>query len=447
MTPMPHQIEGALFLAGTPRGYLADEPRVGKTGAAIMAADHAMCENVLVITTSSGRPVWRRAFADWSSWKRTAEIAQTGISKATNAAIVSWGNVTQPAMIAAMRARKWDAVIIDEAHFAKNFTAKRTQALFGVPLDGGRSIDNMTAIVGDQPYIWPLSGTPMPNSPHDLYAPLRALAPWRLEARDGMPDVTREHDFMHRYCVVKMKKLNAWKRIPVVIGGKNEAELRARLEGFFLRRTQKDVGIGEPLYDVLPLTISERMRRDFDADPHVKMILDAAESGDTRTLEMHLGPMRRITGAAKALSIVEAVKDEFECGLDKIVIAYWHTEVGAILKGGLEPYGVVGIDGATSASIRERAVERFRSDPGTRVFLGQIQAAGEAIDLSASAELLFAETSFIPKDMKQMSLRITNHTQTRQTRVRVAALAGSIDEALQQILMRKWTAIREVLPT
>jgi len=31
--------------------------------------------------------------------------------------------------------------------------------------------------------------------------------------------------------------------------------------------------------------------------------------------------------------------------------------------------------------------------------------------------------------------------------VRVAALEGSIDEALQEILTRKWVAIKGVLPT
>ena len=47
--------------------------------------------------------------------------------------------------------------------------------------------------------------------------------------------------------------------------------------------------------------------------------------------------------------------------------------------------------------------------------------------------------------MKQMSLRITNHTQKRQAVVKVCVLEGSIDEALQASLMRLWTAIREVL--
>ena len=58
---------------------------------------------------------------------------------------------------------------------------------------------------------------------------------------------------------------------------------------------------------------------------------------------------------------------------------------------------------------------------------------------------MVVETSFSPKDMAQAALRITNHTQTRQALVRVCVIEGSIDEALQAVLLRKWTAIRQVL--
>lgn len=445
MIPKPHQLVGASFLSDRARGYLADEPRVGKTGAAIMACDDVMASRILVITTSSGRAVWRRAFADWSPFPRVVELPKDSIGNKTDVAIVSWGSITQPNLRSSILRQKWDVIIPDEAHFAKNFEAKRTQTLFGTLVDGGVLLDNKTAIAQGQKFIWPLSGTPMPNSPFDLYPVLRALRPHCLEARDGMPDVTREQDFMNRYTKWRPKKLSAWNTIKVIMGGQNADELKHRIGDFMLRRTQKDVGIGEPIYDILPVIVSDRARRGFEADLNAKALLEAAEAGDTRTLEMHLGPMRRITGEIKAHAIVEAVKDEFDCGLDKIVIAYWHKDAGAIMRDGLAKFGVVGIDGSTPANIREQAEQRFLHDPSIRVFLGQIQAAGEAIDLSSSAELLFAETSFLPKDMKQMSLRITNHGQRRQTRVRVAALAGSIDEALQQILLRKWSAIREVM--
>jgi SWI/SNF-related matrix-associated actin-dependent regulator of chromatin subfamily A-like protein 1 len=159
---------------------------------------------------------------------------------------------------------------------------------------------------------------------------------------------------------------------------------------------------------------------------------------------MHLGTLRRVTGAIKAHEVVDAVKEEFDCGLEKIVLAYWHKEVGDILAAGLARFGVVRLDGSTSPKDREHAEARFRQKQN-RVFLGQIVAAGEAIDLSSANELWFVETSLTPKDMGQMALRITNIGQKRNCFVRVCCIEGSIDEALQATLMRLWASIRKVV--
>ena len=136
-------------------------------------------------------------------------------------------------------------------------------------------------------------------------------------------------------------------------------------------------------------------------------LLDAARYGLTEALQMELGPLRRHTGAVKAEAVIKAVKDEFDGGLDKIVLAYWHRDVGQILKKGLAGFGIAQIDGSTPANERGEAEQRFLNDAHTRVFLAQIQAAGEAIDLSSASELLFVETSLVPKDMAQMSRRIS----------------------------------------
>ncbi len=447
MTPFPTQLSGAAFLAANRYALLADEPRVGKTGTAIIAADYIMAADILVITTASGRGVWKRGFADWSVFERTVQIADGKAALTASVVIVGWPSLTNAKIVSQLLARRWSLIISDEDHFAKNFDAKRTQALYGQLLDGGAHLQNLTALYACADRVWPLTGTPLPHSPADMYPRLRALAPNRLLAdeRRGWPDVTKYNDFLHRYCIVKMKKLSQFNRIPVVIGGRNLPELRARLEGFILLRTQQDVGIRPPIYDTLPLIVSPAAIRRAEADMDKSAILTAAKAGDTKALEMHLGPLRRITGEIKAEAVVDAVKDEFACGLDKVVLAYWHKDVGKILLDGLAEFGVTGIDGSTPADARQKNVEAFSSDGGPRVFLAQIEAAGESIDLSAAAVLWFVETALSPKSMKQMSLRITNHTQVRQAIVKVCTLMGSIDEPLQAALMRLWTAIREVL--
>lgn len=449
-SPFPHQIEGASFLAARPVALLADEPRCGKTGAAIMAADFNLEEKILVITTASGRPVWKRAFRDWSPFNRDVQVIAKDTDHLKSAsAIVGWHGITNPKIRAMLLRRKWDRIISDEDHFAKSFEAARTRALYGEPQEGGSLLNTSTALIrAADERVWCLTGTPQPHSPGDWYPRLRALKPGCLRGQDGLPDVTKEESFLARYTIRRPKKISRWKSIMVVMGGQNLTELRDRFSGFMLKRTQQDVGIREPIYETLPLAVSPAIRREVEGTLEASQVLAAAEAGDTRALEMHLGPLRRLTGEIKARAVVEAVKDDFACGLDKIVLAYWHKDVGQILKEGLSTYGVVGVDGSSSPTVRDSAVARFQSDPSTRVFLGQIQAAGEAIDLSTScSNLLFVETSFQPAQMKQMSLRVTNFQQTRQVFVRVAVMEGSIDEALQSRLLLLWSAIREVIST
>lgn len=467
LSPLPTQISGAKFLAGRRAAMLSDAPRVGKTGAAIIAADLIVAQKICVITTASGRAVWQRGFADWSVFSRTTLIATPKTAPRLTAspageplvAIVGWPSVSDNKLRAALLAVEWDLLICDEDHYAKNFDAKRTQAVYGVPEGDGRLIQNMTSIAARARVVWPLTGTPYPHDLSDGYVRLRALAPALLAADPdrNWPDVTKRDDFLHRYCVVRMKKISNFNRIPVVIGGKNEDEFKARFGGFSLRRTQADVGIRSPSYGFMPLIVSDKVRRQIDAEfdvlvknggiggPRALSVLEAADAGETKALDLHLGPLRRITGEIKARAVVEALKDEFACGLDKIVLAYWHKEVGRILRDGLAEFGVVGIDGATPSAARAQAEIAFRDPKGPRVFCGQIDAAGEAIDLSAAAELWFVETVFSPKSMSQMSLRITNHSQARNAIVKVCTLEGSVDEAVQASLMRLWATIRKVM--
>lgn len=439
MIAKPTQLSGADFLVSRRTALLADAPRCGKTGTAIMAADMVGARRILVVTTASGRPVWRRGFADWSMIGHKTQILTGGDKLADDAevVIVGWPQMADPARIMALWKRQWDVLILDEAHYAKSFEAKRTVAAFD-PVGG-------LAFKADN--VWCLSGTPMPNSPFDLFPMLKALAPERLEADGDRPDVSDIDVFKRRYCKIKPKKIGFHRWIDVIIGGQNLEELAARLDGFYLRRTQQDVGITAPIYEIMPLMASPAAVKRAQAAERTNVdakVLAKIAAGDLDGLrDDHLGPVRRIWGELKVAPLVEAVKEEFEGGLDKVVIAAWHSDVIEALAAGLSEYGVVVVRGATNARHREEAVEKFNGK--FRVFIGNIQAAGEAIDLSAAAELIFAESSFVPKDMAQMSLRITNHEQTRQPRVRVATLEGSIDDAMQASLMRKWATINEVM--
>ena len=438
MIPMPTQISGAEFLAGRSTALLADEPRVGKTGAALLAVELLQIKNLLIVTTASGRAVWRRATREWIG--REAEVV--GVDKTPRSIkIVSWDQIRQAKVYAALIGVPFDAAILDEDHRAKNPDTKTAQAIYGRFNKHGDRVAK--GLATDIPRVWHLSGTPLPHDPGDTWCRLRSSAPDVLRAHDEFPNVITYEAFRQRYCVIRMKKISNFNSIPVVIGGRNLPELRARMSGWMLRRTQKDIGIRPSVQELMPLIVPPSQRREIVGDEAA--ILEAIENGTTKQLEMELGPLRRITGRLKAEAVVIAAKEWLgDNPGEKLVLAYYHREVGDVLAEGLSEFGVCRVDGATAPEERDYQQTLFISDPLRRPFLAQIEAAGEAIDLSAAAELWFVESTFSPKSMKQMSHRISNVNQTKPTFVRVCYIENSIDEAIQASLLRLWSAIKEV---
>jgi SNF2 family DNA or RNA helicase len=441
MIPMPTQAEDSVWLAGRRKAFLWSSPRTGKTGTAILAADLVLAKTILVVTTASGRGVWRAAFPAWSAIPRVVRVLGSDPSGQTDVGIVSWGQLA--AIPGAIGARP-DLIILDEHHRACNPEAQRTQHVFGTPLNDGAILNLRGAIVQRADRVWMLSGTPIPHDLGNIWIAMRALFPERLAATKKLPDVSTYGAFRDRYCIMGMKKLSNGQRIPIVLNGKNGDELRGRLEGTFLRRTQADVGIRPPRYEILPLIVSPADRREIMKVPNERKILAAAEAGKTHELEMELGRLRHVTGLIKARAVASAVKEEFENGLEKIVLAYWHRDVGDVLETLLQPHGVVRLDGSTLPHAREQVEKRFRS-PANKVFLVQIEAGCEAIDLSPADELWVVEYATSPRQMDQISKRITNVGKDRNCFIRACAIEGSIDEKLQATLIRLWQSIMEVV--
>ena len=67
----------------------------------------------------------------------------------------------------------------------------------------------------------------------------------------------------------------------------------------------------------------------------------------------------------------------------------------------------------------------------------QLQTAGVAITLTAARHALFAESDWVPATMAQAAKRLHRIGQDGGVLARVISLAGSIDERVNAIVMRK----------
>jgi SNF2 family DNA or RNA helicase len=165
--------------------------------------------------------------------------------------------------------------------------------------------------------------------------------------------------------------------------------------------------------------------------------------GVLRDEELHLATLRRTLGVAKAAPSAEWAREKLNTGVDKILLFAWHVEVIATLADLLLDFNPVTITGATSTRDRTVAVRKFQHDPETRVFVGQIKAAGTAITLTAAAHIGIVEPSWVPGENEQVIARAWRMGQVRPVLASFLYVPGSLDQRIMRAFRRKAS---ELLP-
>jgi SNF2 family DNA or RNA helicase len=112
----------------------------------------------------------------------------------------------------------------------------------------------------------------------------------------------------------------------------------------------------------------------------------------------------------------------------------------------LKGHKAVVITGDTARNARQKAIDDFQSDPHTRIFIGQITATNSAITLTASDNVLIMEPSWTPAENVQAAARAHRIGQkSSSVLARYVVLAGSVDEDLTRVLIRKSKQISEIM--
>jgi len=116
---------------------------------------------------------------------------------------------------------------------------------------------------------------------------------------------------------------------------------------------------------------------------------------------------RRELGEAKARKVVEYIKDLIdEEGISKLVVSAWHHSVLDYLREKLAGYGLVYMDGSTSAPNKQAAVDQFQTDVDVKIILGQMLPLGEGWTLTAAQDVVLAEFDWVPGKNDQLLDRV-----------------------------------------
>lgn len=455
--PFPYQLEGARWLAKTPQALLADEPGLGKSCQTVVAADRLGLSSILVVCPAAVRVNWSREFERFSPMDHEVTVLMTGRDRvpASGAVVCSYDLVTNEKIRAQLKARTWDVLVIDEAHYLKSRSAMRTKAIYG---HGSRS----PGLIARADRVWRLTGTPMPNDASELYTHLKSA---------GI--VTEQYwDFVYRFCTGFDSDYGFR-----ITGHKNPAELKALLAPIMKRRKKEDVLMDLPPIQYQEVTVertavdveaifAERLHgrgrelfnkelQSADAALRAALAEIRSEGLGNKVVEdrlkviegmaTNLVTLRRYIGVAKVPKVCEILADELDNdSTRKIVVFGVHKDVIEGCRVALEKYGPVTLYGATPAEKRQAHIDRFMKDPKCRVFIGNVQAAGTGITLTSAHEVAFVEASWVPADNAQAAMRCHRIGQTKPVRVRFFSCAGSVDEQVQQTLMRKAREISKV---
>lgn len=421
MQAYPYQMTGIKFLKERNNACLWDEPGLGKSFQSLSAAKELGVKNAIIICPASVRMVWKTECAKVGLTSQ--EITKPSDIR-TGFNVVSYEGASK--FKDHFRKHKWDLLIGDEGHYLKSPKARRTKSIYG------DKCDTIGGIAENCQRIWVLTGTPMPNDPSELWATLHTLFPDALEKRNGR--LMTYWDFVGRFCLTKNNGFGIQ-----IMGGKNLNDLRDRIRGRALRRKKLEVLKDLPpiRYEMLPVE-GKLGAISTEESELVKECLGKDEPLEyLKKIGTHVASLRKITGLAKVDSVMQWVK---ESPYEKVVLFAHHKAVIEKLR---ELEGSVYVDGSCNQSHREKAVKDFQ-EGDAKVFIGQIQAAGTGLTLTAANVLLFVEVSWTPAENRQAADRIHRIGQTDSCLVYFAMIPGSIDENIIKVVKRKTETYKEL---
>jgi SNF2 family DNA or RNA helicase len=122
---------------------------------------------------------------------------------------------------------------------------------------------------------------------------------------------------------------------------------------------------------------------------------------------------------------------------DKLLLFAWHHDVIDRLARSLAEFAPAVITGKSTPNARALAVQDFQTQPATRIFVGQILAAGTAITLTAASEVAIVEPSWVPGENLQAIARAHRLGQRDMVLASFLYLPQTLDERIMRVFRRK----------
>ena len=443
-TPYDHQIDGLNFGLTHDKWLLGDEQGLGKTKQVIdiaVAKKLTGAKRCLIICGVNGlKWNWQneiRTHSNESGWilgqrRRKSGKIYVGSTKDKLEDLKNLDNIKDYFLITNVESLR-DAdiattigdyckkgiisiVAIDEVHKCKNPSSQQ-----------GKGILKAQSEVRIA-----MSGTPLMNTPLDLFIILR----WLGYEKHAF------YAFKNHYCI--MGGYGGYD----VVGYKNMPELQERVNEIMLRRLKDEVlDLPEKVYidEFVDMTAKQaQIYKEVSAD--IKANIDKIKMANNPLAE--LIRMRQATGYTGILSstILESAKidrleeivEESVANNRKVVIfSNWTQMTTPIYNRLSKNYKGVIITGETDDAERQVNVNHFQNNPDCKYILGTIGAMGTGLTLTAGTVVVFMDEPWTMANKQQAIDRCHRIGTKSNITIYTLMCKNTIDERIHEIVEKK----------
>jgi SWI/SNF-related matrix-associated actin-dependent regulator 1 of chromatin subfamily A len=424
--PLEHQKIAIEKLAGSKRFILADDMGLGKTTSTIIAALETGSKKVLIVCPASLKINWQREIENYSD--RPVFIAEgKKFSTEHDFVIINYDILknfhdSDPKKKdeSLLLQSGFDLVILDEAHMISNVQAQRTKIINSFAKKVSR--------------VWLLTGTPMTSRPMNYYNLLNIIE---------SPVAQNWKAYAIRYC--QGFQFTAGKRkVWNVMGASNLEELRDRTSKQILRRLKEDVlDLPDKIITPVYLRLKSKEYEDLMGEYYDWYDKNPDESSSLTVQFSKLMKVRKVIANEKTKQTIDFAENILEQGKKVIIFTNFTDTLQTIYQ----HFGkqAVYLDGSCSNSVRQQAVDSFQNDDKTRVFVGNLKAAGVGLTLTSAEVVIMNDLSFVPAEHAQAEDRAYRYGQKSNVLVYYPLFENTIEGAIYDILNRKKQIIRTVM--
>ena len=441
---MRHQAQLVAAAAEGHRTFLlADEPGLGKTAQALLAAEAADAFPLLVAVPNVVKANWAREAELWTPRRTSTVVHGNGETVDGFADIVIVNYEILDRHVGWLGEHGFQGMVVDEAHFIKNKTSQRSRHV----LELSERIRSRRL----NPLLMALTGTPLINDIEDFRAIWQFLG-WIDDTKPRMALMAAleengltpaDHGFYKAartsvidLGIVRRRKVDVAADIP----SRRIADLPVELDdeaGRSIRAAEQELARRlVARYDSALATRKVSVVVDGIDHDLVRRVAEweREDGGSDKTGDNVFTVMRRI-GRAKA-GLAADYAAQLARNVGKVVFFAKHIDVmdeaeQTFAKRGI---GFSSIRGDQTPKARKAAIDAFLTDPEVSVVVCSLTAAGVGLNLQVASNVVLAELSWTSAEQTQAIDRVHRIGQTEPVTAWRIIAAQTIDPRIAQLI-------------